>query len=153
MKRRYSLRSLLVSVAVVALLSYWSVRPRIVALQFQRAIEEQRFHQADGFFDGVHDQHLEDRAREHPEMKALCVLEDFSFRDWLRGSCRGELTVLFLGQSTSGETLTMQVNHLLEFGHGENTCGSPMVECSRSTDFIACFQRLAASPAHFRERR
>lgn len=153
MKLRFSLRTLLIFAAVVAVVTSWTVRPRALAREFQQAIQERRFHDADAFFAGAYQQHLEDRARQHPEMKALCVIHDFSFQDWLRGTCRGELTVLFLGKSTSGETLTLQVNHLLEFGHGQPTCDSPMVECSASTDIAAVFQRLTADSNHFRDRR
>lgn len=93
MKFRFSLRALLVLVAVVVLFGYWRSRPAAIARQFEQAFVARDYSAADAHFAPSVKLSLAKWSAAAQAMKAKVAFEEQSWSDWLRGRRAGQLHV------------------------------------------------------------
>jgi hypothetical protein len=97
MKLRFSLRTMLILVTLVAALCWWRDRPRRLADHFVEAVEAGRYEAADSLFSDsgqrsiVEFMERDDRNRIHAKRKPQSPSE------WLKGQCGVALTLVDFG--------------------------------------------------------
>lgn len=87
---RFSLRSLLVMVAIASACCYWHTRPEAIALQFQNAVNAGDFEAADELFHDAQDAFIADIGELYSTW-VTAVASEQTFREWLAGTCRVQL--------------------------------------------------------------
>jgi hypothetical protein len=93
MKLRFSLRALLVLVAVLAAFGYWRSRPAAYARQFINAIETRDFEAADALFERANDRCVNDLFQAYHGFKINMPHVEQTARDWVVGEAKLRFTL------------------------------------------------------------
>ena len=143
MKLRFSLRTLFAATAVAALACYWTVRPRIVARQFQAAIEEGRYRDADAFFKDAKYPQLERLSSQHSELWVRFVNDRSTLQEQLKGVHHGNLIAEYQVKNAKKELTTLDMNFPVMFTFRGGFCSDPVIKVNLTRDTAAYYQRLS----------
>lgn len=95
MRLKFSLRALFVTTTIVAAGCYWLMLPTIKAQRFTRAVASENYELADSFFRDPDDQFLHAWNEKHWRFQAVAKLEQWTFRELVRGERSVSLRVAF----------------------------------------------------------